>query len=62
MLGGGAGPGLQPVVGHITTAVRPVPRRPLLRAVEAVVIATVSSRLGTAGGRGKARSKSEQRN
>jgi hypothetical protein len=35
-LGAGAGPGLQPVVGHITTAVRPVPRRPLLRAVGAV--------------------------
>jgi hypothetical protein len=34
--GYGAGPGLQPVAGHVTTAVRPAPRRPH-GAVEAVV-------------------------
>src|SRR5262245_26218453 len=34
----GAGPGSRPVAGHLTTAVRPAPRRHITSAVKAVVI------------------------
>jgi hypothetical protein len=57
----GAGPGLQPDVGHFTTAVRLAPRH-FSEAVEAVVsAAAVSSRLGTACGCDKAHSKHKRR-